>query len=149
MDEKTVLARFAKSEDDYAGMMTAYRALGIASEQQGNYTAASAYYDKGLKAYERSKRPDTSNAYFLHNNAGYCLNKLGKHKEAEKLCRKALAIDPSRPNAYKNLGLSLEGQRHYKAAAESYLTGTKVFPGDNRSLIHLHRLLSEKPEIFE
>ena len=89
--------------------MKTYLLLGITKEQQEDYSAALSYYKKGLKLYAQIKNQDSRTAYFLHNNAGYCLNVQGKHSEAEKLCRKALEINPSLPNAFKNLGISLEG----------------------------------------
>ena len=129
--------------------MRTYLLLGITKEQQDDYSAALSYYKKGLKFYAQVKNQDSRTAYFLHNNAGYCLNILDKHSEAEKLCRKALEINPSLPNAYKNLGISLEEQKRYKEAAEAYIKGTKVFPWDNRSLLNLYKLLDSKPKIFE
>ena len=53
---------------------------------------------------------DRFTSYFAHNNLAICLNLRPENVEAARLCRVAIQIDPSRPNAYKNLGISLAGQ---------------------------------------
>ena len=43
-------------------------------------------------------------------------------------------IDPSRPNAHKNLGISLAGQSQYREAAQCFVTATQVNAADPRAL---------------
>jgi tetratricopeptide (TPR) repeat protein len=85
--------------------------------------------------------------YFLNNNLGYSLNQIGDHDEAEPRCRKAIAINPDRHNAHKNLGISLQGQGRYLEAAQSLLRAARVAREDTRALDHLEKLLSEHEEI--
>jgi tetratricopeptide (TPR) repeat protein len=85
--------------------------------------------------------------YFLNNNLGYSLNQIGDHDEAEPRCRAAIAINPDRHNAHKNLGISLQGQGRYLEAAQSLLRAARVARGDTRALDHLENLLSQHEEI--
>lgn len=87
--------------------------------------------------------------YFAHNNLGFCLNQLGRFDEGEAFCRKALKIDPTRSNAYKNTALALQGQGRFVEAAELFITGTLTRPQDGRSLNLLTELLHVHPEIRE
>jgi Flp pilus assembly protein TadD len=87
--------------------------------------------------------------YLLHNNRGYCLNVLQRHAEAEVDCRTAIAIDPTRHNAHKNLGLALAGQGRLAEAARCLLEADRRCPGDGRARRHLTELLTENPEILE
>ena len=86
--------------------------------------------------------------YLLHNNRGYCLNKLGRHAEAEVHCRTALALDAARYNAHKNLGLALAGQGRFVEAARCLLEADRRSPGDGRARRHLADLLAAHPEIL-
>jgi tetratricopeptide (TPR) repeat protein len=85
--------------------------------------------------------------YFLNNNLGYSLNQIGDHDEAEPRCRTAIAINPDRHNAHKNLGISLQGQGRYLEAAQSLLRAARVAREDTRALDHLENLLSQHEEI--
>jgi tetratricopeptide (TPR) repeat protein len=84
----------------------------------------------------------TKVSYVLHNNAGYCLNQLARHREAEQHCRLALAIDSLRPSAYRNLGISLQGQKDLKSAAWAYVESIKADTSDPKA----HNLLSNLVE---
>lgn len=79
---------------------------------------------------------------FLHNNRGFCLNRLGRYRDAEKYCRKAIEINGDRHNAYKNLGVALQAQGKYAEAAASFLRAALMFPPDYRSIEHLEELLA-------
>jgi tetratricopeptide (TPR) repeat protein len=117
--------------------------LGQLQEQQENYAAAIDWYRKAF----RSRPGADATWYLLHNNLGYCLNRFGLYAEAEELCRKAIAIDPSRHNAHKNLGLALEGQGCITAAAREYLVAARLRPGDRRAFRLLQRLAAAHPQI--
>jgi len=84
--------------------------------------------------------------YFVHNNLGYCLNMCGRFAEAEPYCRTAIGIAPETHNAYKNLGLSLAGQRQYAEAARQFMKAFETCPGDTRSFAHLEDMLLSHPE---
>jgi tetratricopeptide (TPR) repeat protein len=132
-------------EDNAAEAVKAYCLLSIGQlqEQQENYAAAIDWYRKAFHLH-----PGTDGTwYLLHNNLGYCLNRFGLHVEAEELCRKAIAIDPARHNAHKNLGIALEGQGCFSPAAREYLEAARLRPDDRRALRLLHRLTVAHPEI--
>jgi Flp pilus assembly protein TadD len=86
--------------------------------------------------------------YFLHNNRGYCLNLLGRHADAEVHTRAAIAIDPKRHNAHKNLGLALAGQGRFGEAARALLEADCCCPPDTRARGHLTELLAKNPELL-
>ena len=122
-----------------------YLALGQLLEQQRRYAEAAAAYATGLEG-----RPARGKViYFLHNNRGYCLNQLGQHAEAENYCRAAIAIDPARHNAHKNLGLALAGQGRLVEAAHCRLEADRRCPEDARARRHLAEILAENLEILE
>ena len=117
--------------------------IGQLQEQQEEYAAAIDWYRKAFRL-----RPGSDGTwYLLHNNLGYCLNRFGLYAEAEALCRKAIAIDPRRHNAHKNLGLALEGQGCFNAAAREYLAAARLQPEDRRASRLLRRLTEAHPEV--
>ena len=87
--------------------------------------------------------------YLLNNNLGYSLNRIGRHAEAEAYCRAAIAIHAGRYNAYKNLGLSLEGQGRLFEAARCFLKAAKAAPDDLRALGHFEDLLARHEEFAQ
>jgi tetratricopeptide (TPR) repeat protein len=119
--------------------------LGQLLEQQDRYAEAESMYAHGLEISVAA----ADVAYFLHNNRGYCLNLLGRHAEAESCTRTAIAIDPSRHNAHKNLGLALAGQGRLTEAARCLLEADRRCPDDTRARGHLTALLTEDPEILD
>jgi tetratricopeptide (TPR) repeat protein len=119
-------------------------ALGRHHEQVGDFEAAVACYRSAFDLAPESA--DTS--YWIHNNLGYSLIQLGRHREAEASLRAAMAIDPRRPNAYKNLGLALDGQGQHAEAAEHFVLATQANAADGRSLQHLESLVAEHPQVL-
>jgi tetratricopeptide (TPR) repeat protein len=85
--------------------------------------------------------------YFLNNNLGYCQNQLGNHTEAEAFCKTALKVNPERSNAYKNYGVSLEGQGRFVEAAHVFISGIEICPEDDRNLDRLIALVEQHPDI--
>ena len=118
-------------------------AMGQAMEHVGDFAAAARYYREAF-AYEPSQ---THTWYFIHNNLGYSLNQLGDFAQGERYCRAATSIDPRRPNAFKNLGLALQGQQRWEEAARCFVQATQVEAADPRSLRHLEELLRAHPEL--
>ena len=114
-------------------------------EQVRDYESARDYYERGLAeptnpAYTR---------YFLHNNLGFCLNELGRHKEAESHCHEAVEIAPKYHNAYKNLAIALEYMNDWPGAAFHFAAAAQLAPSDRRALMHLNTLLEAHPEVYE
>jgi tetratricopeptide (TPR) repeat protein len=85
--------------------------------------------------------------YFIHNNLGYSYNQIGRFAEGENCCRRAIQINPARPNGHKNLGIALAAQGKYREAALCYITGTFNHAGDGRSFTLLKELVKEHPEL--
>ncbi|MGE3308385.1 MAG: tetratricopeptide repeat protein [Limisphaerales bacterium] len=119
--------------------------LGQTSEKARDFEMAVGFYQHAL-AMEPT---DPFTDYFIQNNLGYSLLQLSRFDEAEEHCRQAIRIDPSRPNGFKNLGLSLQGQGRLTEAAESYIKATQANASDDRSLRHLEALLDAYPEFRE
>ncbi|MGH8546439.1 MAG: tetratricopeptide repeat protein [Gammaproteobacteria bacterium] len=132
----------ARTEDTQS-LAACYLNLGQIAEQNQDYQAALDRYNKGLAF----KPTDTSIAYFLNNNTGYCLNLFGKHTDAERYCRIAIEIDSQRNNAFKNLGIALQGQKNLVGAAWAYMEATKA-DGDIRTMPLLADLITSHPEII-
>jgi tetratricopeptide (TPR) repeat protein len=117
--------------------------MGQAMEQVGDYAAAIRYY-KEAEALEPTR---TFTWYFINNNLGFCLNTLGKFVEGEKYCRRALEIDPKRPNAHKNLGLAFAGQERHREAAQCFVDATQANAADARAFRLLEELIKRHPEL--
>ena len=83
--------------------------------------------------------------YVLLNNAGYCLNMLGRYVEGEGHCRMALEIDGTRPSAYRNLGVSLHGQGNLLGSAWVLVEASKADVSDERARVLLEKLVSSNP----
>jgi tetratricopeptide (TPR) repeat protein len=117
--------------------------LGVLMEDVGDFAAAARHYAAGA-----ALRPaDPVVHYFCLNNGGFSLNQLGRFAAAEPCLRAALAVDATRPNAYKNLGLCLSGQGRLAEAAACFLDGTVIAPSDRRALWHLQALVAQHPEV--
>jgi tetratricopeptide (TPR) repeat protein len=136
--------RFLAGARDPAAQATGCLRAGQLLEQQDRYAEAEAMYARGLAL--RAAAVDV--AYFLHNNRGYCLNLLGRHADAEVHTRAAIALDPERHNAHKNLGLALAGQGRLAEAARCLLEADRRCPPDTRARSHLTTLLAEHPELL-
>jgi tetratricopeptide (TPR) repeat protein len=118
-------------------------ALGQTMEQRGQYGAAAGYYKQALAL----EPMHTRTWYFVNNNLGFSLNVMERFAEAEDYCRKAMATDPNRPNAYKNLGISMAGQGQYHEAAQYFVAATQVNAADPRAFHLLMDLLKDHPEL--
>jgi tetratricopeptide (TPR) repeat protein len=136
----------AARPDDAARL---WLAVGQLNESCGDYKAA-------VEAYSRGRELDPEEPivrYFLCNNEGYSLNELGAHEMAEASVREALEIDPTRYNAYKNLGLALVGQGRFAEGVEALARAVELCPEDRRALGHLEELAArdvvEDPDLFE
>ena len=127
---------------DAAERARCYFVAGVIRERSGQLEAASRCY-----AAVEADLLEGEERYFALNNLGYCLHRLGRHADAEKMCRRAIAMD-SRPfNAHKNLGIALERLGRLAEAAEEYLTAARSTDFDDRPLRHLRVLLANHPEL--
>jgi tetratricopeptide (TPR) repeat protein len=117
--------------------------LGAYMERCDKYEHAIIFYSYGLSL--KPKKIDI--LYLLNNNIGYSLNIFGRHDEAQAHCEVAIRKNPNRYNAYKNLGISLQGLGQNAEAAENFMQAVKTCPEDPRALIHLNDILAKHPEI--
>ncbi|HDQ03163.1 MAG TPA: response regulator [Deltaproteobacteria bacterium] len=120
-------------------------ALGQIMEQLSKFDQALTYYQEAAKFCHRTY----DLFYWINNNMGYSLCMLGRYQEAEKYCRVALDADKNRANAYKNLGLALEGQNRLREAIIAYIAATTVNPRDVRAANHLEKLLENNAPLHE
>jgi tetratricopeptide (TPR) repeat protein len=117
--------------------------MGQAMEQVRDYATAVRYYKEALVL----EPTHTFTWYFINNNLGFCLNTANRFAEGEIHCRRAIKIDPKRPNAYKNLGIALAGQGQFCEAAQAFVNATQVNAADNRAFNLLKNLLKQHPEL--
>ena len=134
------LARLSTRPDEVA---SCHLAQGQLSEQAYDYKSAVRHYRAGL-ALGQQQAPTW---YWIHNNLGYSLVQLGQYHEAAAYLHVAVAVDPTRPNAFKNLGLAMLGINENVRAAEWFVIANRANPGDRRSLMHLERLVASHPEL--
>lgn len=135
---------YLADNSDSEGEVEVYFTLGQAMEKVEDFESALRFYLLALELKPANK----FYAYFLFNNIGFSLNHLNRYVEAEEYLREAIAIDESRSNGYKNLGLSLEGQGRYPEAARSFIAGVQANASDPRALRHLEELVERHPEIL-
>lgn len=119
--------------------------LGQVMEQMYNFPEAIRYYAMVLEV----EGCDPWYRYFGLNNTGYSLNQLDRYSEAEPFCRQAIEVDPNRHNAYKNLGVSLEGQGRCVPAVRAYILAVRQNASDPRALKHLEDLLLRNPGLLD
>ena len=118
-------------------------AMGQMMESVGDYASAARYYKEAF-ALEPLQ---TDVWYFINNNLGFSLNQLGMFAEGEKYCRKAIEVNPNRPNALKNLGTALSGQGDFEGAARAFVAATQANAADPRAFHLLKDLLDAHPEL--
>ncbi len=140
---QTYLERYVANTDDPEKRAGCYLAFGQLMEQMRDFESAIVFYSRAFVL----EPANNGTWYLIHNNLGYCLNHFGRYSEAEGYCRSAIKIDPSRHNAYKNLGVSLAGQGDFANAAENLIRATKANASDGRALKLLEQLLVEHPEV--
>jgi len=135
--------RLMANKDDLEKKASYLLAMGSLMEQIKNYEAAIVFYSQAL-----SLEPTNSMTwYFINNNLGYCLNYFNKYIEAEPYCRAAIKIDPRKQNAYKNLGISMEGQGKYTEAAMFYIKAVEANARDPRAFMLLQELVAKHEAI--
>jgi tetratricopeptide (TPR) repeat protein len=72
---------------------------------------------------------------------GSQLRKSGDYKAEEAVWRQVIALDPTIPEAYSNLGTALKGQGRLTDALEAYQKATQLNPKDDDSQYELGSLL--------
>ena len=116
-------------------------ALGQIATDEQRHEAALNHFSAALEVAPKRRKV----VYVLHNNIGYCLNSLGRFTEGERHCRAAIEIDWTRASGYRNLGVSLNGQKNILGAAWALVEAVKAEEADHRARELLEKLLAIHP----
>jgi tetratricopeptide (TPR) repeat protein len=133
-----LLNDFIKSSKEPEHSAHCYLALGQIATDQQQHQSALEHFSAALEFAPKKRNV----LYVLHNNIGFCFNSLGEFKQGERHCREAIAIDWTRASGYRNLGLSLNGQKDLKGAAWALAEAIKVDGSDDRARVLLEKLLA-------
>ena len=138
-----LLQGFLKLSKDMEQSAHCHLALGQIATDEQRVDAALKHFTAALELAPKKRKV----LYVLHNNIGFCLNRLGHFVQGEKYCRMAIDIDWTRASAYRNLGASLEGQKNLIGAAWVLTEAMKADTADNRARILLEKLVAANPLI--
>lgn len=141
---KALLQLFLKSSINSEQNAHCHLALGQIATDEQRLEIAVSHFGAALELKPGKKKLE----YVLLNNMGYCLNGLGRYVEAERYCRQALEIDWTRSSAYRNLGVSLDGQGNVEGAAWALVEATKVDATDERARNLLKKLIVVNPSLI-
>lgn len=131
--------KHARGQDELAECLLM---SGQLAEQVDQPEPAAAFYREALS----QKGQDPRVNYYLHNNLAYCLNQQGQFVEAVQHCQAAIALDPSRANAFKNFGSCLQGLGRWADAAQAWIKAVHVDVSDRRALELLEKLIPRHDE---
>jgi tetratricopeptide (TPR) repeat protein len=135
---KALLQLFLKSNTNAEQNAHCHLALGQIATDEQRFEIALGHFGAALEL-----KPARKNiAYVLNNNMGYCLNTLGRYVEGERYCRQGIAIDSRRSSAYRNLGISLQGQGSPAGAAWALVEAIRADASDQRSRDLLNKLIT-------
>jgi tetratricopeptide (TPR) repeat protein len=140
---KTLIERYIEAGDNPQQIAHCYLALGQIETDEQKFEKALVHFVAALKLNPEKRRI----IYVLHNNAGYCLNVLGRYTEAEHHCRLAIEVDSTRASGYRNLGVSFQGQGNLIAAAWALAEAVKADLSDDRARVALEKLVAKNPVI--
>jgi tetratricopeptide (TPR) repeat protein len=136
-----LLEDFIKVSKDVEHSAHCYLALGQIATDEQRHEPALAYFTAALELAPKKRKV----LYVLHNNIGFCLNSLGRFSDGERHCREAIRIDWTRAAGYRNLGLSLNGQKNFVGAAWALVEAVKADETDHRARVLLEKLLALHP----
>lgn len=138
-----LLHGFVKTSKDVEHSAHCYLALGQIATDQQRIDVALKYFTSALELAPKKRKV----LYVLHNNIAFCLNRLGRFAEGEKYCRQAIDIDWTRASAYRNLGVSLQGQKDLVGAAWALAEAIKADFTDQRARQILEKLIKAQPAL--
>ncbi|MBF0418468.1 MAG: tetratricopeptide repeat protein, partial [Magnetococcales bacterium] len=75
--------------------------------------------EQAVAGYERILAGDSENGRMLANLA-IALNQLRRHIDAERVCRRAICVEPGNAEAWNRLGIILSDRRDFAASVEAY-----------------------------
>jgi tetratricopeptide (TPR) repeat protein len=138
-----LLRRFIETTDSNEQKAHCYLTLGQIVTDEQRFDAALGHFQSALGFDPKKKKI----VYVLHNNAGYCLNKLGRYVEGERHCRMAIETNWTRASGYRNLGVSLKGQSKIIEAVWALVEAAKLDASDDRARLLLRAVMVENPEV--
>lgn len=138
-----LLQSFIDSSKDRGQLAHCHLALGQIATDERRLEAALKHFNAALGFSPNNGKI----AYVLHNNIGYCLNQLARYAESEHHCRTAIRMDWMRASAYRNLGVSLQGQGKLVEAAWFLVEAVKAESSDDRARKLLQEILESQPEM--
>lgn len=138
---RELLERSADTQAD----VTYLFALGQIMEKMHDYENAVSYYQEASKLCNVI----SDMFYWINNSLGFSLCMLKRFPEAEKYCRLAIDMNAGRLNAFKNIGLALEGQGKLREAIDAYITAIKIDAKDIRAMNLFEIILDRHPELKE
>jgi tetratricopeptide (TPR) repeat protein len=136
-----LLNNFIESSKDPEHSAHCYLALGQIATDQQRHNLALEHFSAALEFAPKKRNV----LYVLHNNMGFCFNSLGHFEQGERHCREAIAIDWTRASGFRNLGLSLNGQKNLKGAAWALAEAVNADRSDDRARVLLEKLLALHP----
>ena len=138
-----LLEAFITSSNNLEQSAHCHLALGQIATDEQRLDAALTHFTSALELAPKKRKV----LYVLHNNIGYCHNRLGHFVEAERHCRMAIDTDWTRASGYRNLGVSLHGQGNTVGAAWALVEAVKADAADNRARLLLEQLIASNPSI--
>jgi tetratricopeptide (TPR) repeat protein len=138
-----LLEGFIKATKDLEQSAHCHLALGQIATDEQRLDAALEHFSAALHAGPQKQKV----TYVLHNNIAYCLNQLGRFIDGERHCRLAIETDWNRASAYRNLGLSMQGQGKTVEAAWALVEAMKSDSTDNRARGILQKLIAQNPNM--
>jgi tetratricopeptide (TPR) repeat protein len=138
-----LLEGFIKASKNPEQSAHCHLALGQIATDEQRLDDALRYFTTALELAPQKQKI----TYVLHNNIGYCLNQLGRFADGEKHCRQAIDIDWTRASAFRNFGVSLQGQGMLVEAAWALVEAINAECLDNRARAILQKLVAANAEM--
>ncbi len=127
----------------------AHYLLGRGYGEKGKFKEMNAEFDKSLKIspkFEQQIRI-TREKYWVDNfNRGVNFIKAGQTEKALEAFKTAILLDPSKPEAYKNLAYAYIRMNNADEAIAAYQNLLKVAPDDEEAMVSLGNLYYNKKE---
>ena len=136
---KALIEDYIRTGENPQRTVQCYLALGQIETDEQKYENALVHFLAALNLGPNEKRI----VYVLHNNAAYCLNLLGRYADGERHCRAAIEIDAARASAYRNLGISLNGQGNILGAAWTLAEAVRADAADDRAHALLQKVVAQ------
>lgn len=133
-DRTQAKALYCKAIEENDSLPDAYCNLGILESQDGGLTRAIDCFTNSLKNDPRH--------YEAHYNLANLYAEIGNYALAKAHYEISIEINPTFPNSYFNLGLTLAMNQEYENAVKAFSHYKKLVPDDHQQADHLIHQLS-------